>query len=165
MKPSSSCPPPSPLFNPKAKYSSHGDHGIPFLGEWKTPIENPHNEAYQIPMMIYNPRIRNPANRTIHGNFYSLSIPTTILDLMVHTNSIAQSAQRDLARRFASHYEFAQSLLRPVKETIRMFFVHPGGTRWVLDNGRNLRVFRPQTPCFFTAFAVRVLRCGSVCLI
>ena len=91
-------------------------------------------------MMIYNPRIRNPDHRTMQGNFYSLSIPTTILDLMVHTNSLPQSEQRDLALRFARNYEFAQSLLRPVKETIRIFFVHPGGTRWVLDNGRNLRV-------------------------
>ena len=115
--------------------------------------------------MVYNPRISNPANRTIHGNFYSLSIPTTILDLMAHTNSLAQSEQRDLARWFASHYEFAQSLLRPVKETIRMFFVHPGGTRWVLDNGRNLRVTPPPNSLFLHYFGDGVLRCGSVCLI
>jgi hypothetical protein len=91
-------------------------------------------------MMIYNPRIKNPEKRTVEGNFYSLSLPTTILDLMVHTNSLAQPAQQDLALRFAQNYEFAQSLLRPVNETIRFFFVHPGGTKWVLDNSRNLRV-------------------------
>jgi len=91
-------------------------------------------------MMIYNPRIRNPETRKVKGNFYSLSIPTTILDLMVHTKSFTQIAQQELALRFAQNYEFAQSLLRPVKETIRFFLVHPGGTRWVLDNSRNLRV-------------------------
>jgi hypothetical protein len=62
------------------------------------------------------------------------------LDLMIYTKSFAQTAQQTFARRFAENYEFAQSLLRPVKETIRFFFVHPGGTQWVLDNSRNLRV-------------------------
>src|SRR5271155_991786 len=119
---------------------SHGDHGLPFVGEYKGPVENPHNEAYQIPMIIYNPRIRNPEKRKVEGNFYALSIPTTILDLMVHTKSFTQTAQQELALRFAQNYEFAQSLLRPVKEAIRFFLVHPGGTRWVLDNSRNLRV-------------------------
>jgi hypothetical protein len=90
--------------------------------------------------MIYNPRIKNPEKKKVEGNFYTLSLPTTILDLMIHTKSFAQEAQQNLARRFAENYEFAQSLLRPVKETIRFFFVHPGGTQWVLDNGRNLRV-------------------------
>ena len=91
-------------------------------------------------MMIYNPRIKNHEERTVKGNFYSLSLPTTILDLMVHTNSLRQPAQQDLALQFAQNYEFAQSLLRPVNESIRFFFVHPGGTKWVLDNSRNLRV-------------------------
>lgn len=120
--------------------SSHGDHGFPFHGEWATPIENPHNEAYRIPLMIYNPKIKNPKKKKVPGDFYSLSLPTTVLDLMVHTNSFAQTQQQTLARRFAENYEFAQSLLRPVKETIRFYFVHPGGTQWVLDNSRNLRV-------------------------
>jgi hypothetical protein len=90
--------------------------------------------------MIYNPRIKNPEKKKVEGNFYSLSLPTTILDLMIYTKSFAQTAQQTFARRFAENYEFAQSLLRPVKETIRFFFVHPGGTQWVLDNSRNLRV-------------------------
>ena len=135
----------------------HGDHGLPFLGEWKTPIENPHNEAYQIPFMIYNPRLQNPERKKIEGNFYSLSIPTTILDLLVTTNSFNQSAQKDLAVRFASNYEFAQSLLRPVQETIRIFLVHPGGTRWVLDNSRNLRV-SPQ-PFFLVFYGAEISAC------
>ena len=91
--------------------------------------------------MLYNPQIKNPKKKRIEGNFYSLSIPTTILDLMVHTNSFSQSAQQDLALRFAGNYEHAQSLLRPVNETIRFFNVDPGGGQWVIDNGRNLRVF------------------------
>ena len=82
-----------------------------------------------------------------------LSLPTTILDIMIHTKSLAQKAQQNLARRFAQNYEFAQSLLRPVKETNRMFLVHPGGTEWVVDNSRNLRVHshRPTvlTPVHF----------------
>jgi phosphoglycerol transferase MdoB-like AlkP superfamily enzyme len=118
----------------------HGDHGCPFLGKWRTPVENPHNEPYRIPMMIYNPRIKNPQKRKVKGNFYSLSIPTTILDLMVHTKSFAQGSQQELASRFAANYEHAQSLIRPVNETIRFFNVDPGGGQWVLDNGRNLRV-------------------------
>lgn len=122
---------------------SHGDHGFPFTSRWSTTFENPHNEVLRVPFMIYNPNIKNPEKRKIVGNFYSLSIPTTILDLMIHTKSFAQSAQQTLARRFAEGYEHAQSFLRPVKETIRFFFVHPGGTQWVLDNGRNLRVRFP----------------------
>ena len=91
-------------------------------------------------MILYNPTIKNPQKRKVEGNFYSLSIPTTILDLMVHTKSFSQVAQQDLANRFAVNYEHAQSLLRPVNETIRFFNVDPGGGQWVLDNGRNLRV-------------------------
>jgi hypothetical protein len=91
-------------------------------------------------MMIYNPRIKNPQKKRIEGNFYTLSIPTTILDLMVHTKSFTQDAQQDLANRFAANYEHAQSLLRHVNETIRFFNVDPGGGQWVVDNGRNLRV-------------------------
>ena len=90
--------------------------------------------------MIYNPKIKNPGKQKVKGNFYTLSIPTTILDLMVHTKSFAQSTQRHLAWNIAKNYEFAQSLLRPVKDAIRFFFVHPGGTQWVVDNSRNLRV-------------------------
>jgi arylsulfatase A-like enzyme len=118
----------------------HGDHGSPFLGEWRTPVENPHNEPYRVPMMIYNPQIKNPQKKKVKGNFYSLSLPTTILDLMVHTKSFSQAPQQELAKRFATHYEHAQSLLRPVNETIRFFTVDPGGGQWVVDNGRNLRV-------------------------
>ena len=90
--------------------------------------------------MLYNPRIKNPTKQKIQGNFYSLSIPTTILDLMIHTNSFKQESQRYLASQFAANYEFAQSLLRPIKETIRFFAIAPGGDMWTLDNGRNLRV-------------------------
>lgn len=90
--------------------------------------------------MIYNPNIRNMDEKRVEGDFYTLSLPTTILDLMIHTKSLAQEAQQTLARRFAENYEFAQSLLRPVKEALRIFLVHPGGTEWVLDNSRNLRV-------------------------
>lgn len=123
--------------------NSHGDHGFPFAGQWPTPIENPHNEAYRIPLMIYNPNIQNPKKQKVQGNFYTLSLPTTILDLMIQTDSFAQSAQKYLAQNFAQNYEFAQSLLRPIKDAIRFFFVHPGGTQWVLDNSRNLRVSPP----------------------
>jgi arylsulfatase A-like enzyme len=115
------------------------------LGNWRTPVENPHNEPYRVPMMIYNPRINNPEKRKVDGNFYSLSIPTTILDIMMHTNSFSQKRQQDLALRFAANYEYAQSLLRPIRETIRFFGVDPGGGQWVLDNGRNLRVSRPPS--------------------
>jgi arylsulfatase A-like enzyme len=104
-------------------------------------MENTHNEAFKIPMMIYNPNIKNPEERKIKGDFYSLSIPTTILDLMIHTKSFAQTAQRNLAHRFAQNYEFAQSLLRPINETIRVFLTHPGGSSMVLDNSHNLRVY------------------------
>lgn len=90
--------------------------------------------------MIYNPLIKNPTKQKIEGNFYQLSLPTTILDLMIHTNSFKTSAQVALARRFSQTYEFAQSLLRPVKETLRMFLVSPGGTQWAVDNSKNLRV-------------------------
>ena len=122
---------------------SHGDHGFPFLGEWRTPVGNPHNEPYRVPFMIYNPLIKNPEKKTVKGNFYTLSIPTTILDLFSFTKSFAQEAQRALAERFAANYEHAQSLLRPVKESIRFFTVDPGGGQWVVDNGRNLRVRSP----------------------
>lgn len=127
--------------------SSHGDHGSPFLGNWRTPVENPHNEPYRVPMMIYNPRINNPEKRKVDGNFYSLSIPTTILDIMMHSNSFSQKRQQDLALRFAANYEYAQSLLRPIRETIRFFGVDPGGGQWILDNGRNLRVSHPPLIC------------------
>ena len=119
---------------------SQGDHGFPFVGQWATPVENPHNEAYRMPFMIYNPQILNPQKEIIQGNFYGPAIPATILDIMSYTKSFAQEAQRTLATKFASNYEFAQSFLRPIKETIRFFFVHPGGRQWVLDNSRNLRV-------------------------
>jgi hypothetical protein len=59
---------------------------------------------------------------------------------MVHTRSFEQEAQRELAQRFAGNYEHAQSLLRPVNETLRFFLLSPGGSRWIVDNGRNLRV-------------------------
>ena len=120
---------------------SHGDHGIPFLGDWRTPVNNPHNEPYRIPFMFYNPRIKNPTKKIMKGNYYQLSIPPTVLDLMIHTNSFEQKDQQDLARRFAANYEHAQSLLRPINETIRFFTVDPGGDYWILDNGRNLRVY------------------------
>ena len=119
---------------------SHGDHGFPFIGEWVTPVDNPHNENYRVPFMIYNPRISNPTKKVINGNFYSLSIQTTILDLMVYTNSLSQEDQQTMAWRFAANYEHAQSLLRPVKPTIRLFGVSLGGSEWTLDNGINLRV-------------------------
>jgi phosphoglycerol transferase MdoB-like AlkP superfamily enzyme len=120
---------------------SQGDHGFPLLGDWGTPVGNPNNDALRIPLMIYNPRIQNPQRERVEGNFYSLSLPTTILDLMVHTKSFAQKVQQDLANRFAANYEQAQSLLRPVFETLLRFFgVNPGGGRWVIDNGSNLRV-------------------------
>ena len=90
--------------------------------------------------MIYNPRIKNPLKKTVKGSFYSLSIPTTILDLMIHTKSFAQEAHRTLAQKFAANYEYAQSLLRPIKQVIRIFQVAPGNTQWVVDNGSNLRV-------------------------
>jgi hypothetical protein len=82
----------------------------------------------------------NPEKKKVEGNFYSLSIPTTILDLMIHTNSFKQESQQDLASRFAANYEFSQSLLRPINETVRFFAIAPGGDVWTLDNGRNLRV-------------------------
>src|SRR5271170_4605328 len=119
---------------------SHSDHGFPFMGHWKTPVENIYNEPLPIPWMIYNPRIKNPTKKKVEGSFYSLSLPTTILDLMIHTNSFGHSTQAALAQRFAENYEFAQSLLRPVKETLRMFLVSPGGTQWAVDNSKNLRV-------------------------
>jgi hypothetical protein len=90
--------------------------------------------------MIYNPQIQNPQKKKIEGNYYTLSIPTTVLDLMTYTRSFAQEAQQLLATRFAANYEHAQSLLRPVNETIRFFTVDPGGGSWIVDNGRNLRV-------------------------
>jgi arylsulfatase A-like enzyme len=135
-KPSSSCLSPSTPTN----ICSHGDHGIPFLGEFRTPVGNPHNEPYRVPFMIYNPRIKNPEKKKIEGNYYSLSIPTTILDLMNYTGSFNQVAQRTLASQFMAKYEHSQSLLRPVNETMRFFTVDPGGGSWIVDNGRNLRV-------------------------
>jgi|SRR5579862_160096 len=90
--------------------------------------------------MIYNPRIKNPGKVKVKGDYYSLSIPTTILDLMSHTNSLEQESQQELAARFARHYEHAQSLLRPIKPTLRFYTVDPGGDFWILDNGSNLRV-------------------------
>jgi hypothetical protein len=116
-------------------------------------IENPSGEPLRSPFLIYNPNIKNPEEKKMKGNFYSLSIPTTILDLMIHTKSFAQTAQQALARSFAERYEHAQSLLRPVKETIRFFFVHPGGSQWVLDNGRNLRV---RVPALFLLIEVYI---------
>lgn len=121
---------------------SHGDHGIPFLGEWKTPVMNPHNEPYRTAFMIYNPLIQNPTRHKVKGDFYSLSIPPTILDLMSYTKSFEQQKQRDLADRFARHYEHAQSLLRPIKPTLRFYTIDPGGDFWIVDNGQNLRVSR-----------------------
>jgi len=103
-------------------------------------MNNPHNDGYRIPFMMYNPRMKNPTKRKVDGNFYSLSIPTTILDLMIHTDSFVQEAQVDLASRFAGNYEHTQSLLRPVNETLRFFLLSPGGSQWTVDNGRNLRV-------------------------
>ena len=58
-------------------YCSYGDHGIPFLEEKRQPFENPHNEPYRVPFMIYNSRIKNPEKKVIPGNFYQLSIPST----------------------------------------------------------------------------------------
>jgi len=101
--------------------------------------------------MIYNPRIKNPLKKMIKGSFYSLSIPTTILDLMIHTKSFAQEAHRTLAQKFAANYEYAQSLLRPIKQVIRIFQVAPGNTQWVVDNGSNLRV----TQLYFLANEVQ----------
>jgi len=91
--------------------------------------------------LIYNPRIKNPEKRKVDGNFYTLSIPTTILDIMTYTKSFIQEAQQDLAMLFAANYEHAQSLLRPVTETLRLFTVDPGGGSWIVDNGGNLRVW------------------------
>ena len=94
-------------------------------------------------MLLYNPRIKNPMKRSISGSFYALSIPATILDLLVHTKSLTQEIQQTLAMTYAANYEHAQSLLRKVIPTIRLFQVAPGNTQWVLDNGSNLRVFIP----------------------
>jgi arylsulfatase A-like enzyme len=107
-------------------------------------VENPHNEAFQVPFIIYNPRIQNTQKKKVDGSFYTLSIPTTLLDLMNHTKSLAQESQRRMASRFAENYEFAQSLLRPVKDFIRLFFVHPGEKSWAVDNSQNLRVRPPS---------------------
>ena len=90
--------------------------------------------------MVYNPQISNPGKRVLEKNVYGGAIPTTILDLMIHTQSFEQAAQRELARKFAANYEHAQSFLRPIKPSIRFFYVNPGGSQWVLDNGSNLRV-------------------------
>ena len=92
--------------------------------------------------MLYNPRIKNPQKRILTDNVYSLAMPTTILDLMTYTKTFASPAQQDLAMRYAANYEHAQSYLRPIKESVRFFLVSPGGGKWVLDNGRNLRVLQ-----------------------
>lgn len=76
----------------------------------------------------------------MNSNVYAAAIPTTILDVLNHTNSFAQSTQQRLAMHYAANYEHAQSFIRPIKESIRFFLVNPGGTQWVLDNGKNLRV-------------------------
>lgn len=120
----------------------HNDHGTRFLGEWTTPINNSHNEAYRVPFLLYNANLKNPEKKKIEGNFYLLSIPTTFLDLMTHTKSFKQKKQQKLASQFAANYEFEQSLLRPIQETIRLFGIAPGGGAWTFDNGRNLRVCR-----------------------
>jgi arylsulfatase A-like enzyme len=117
-----------------------GDHGFSFMSRWPTAHENPNPEPYRAPFMIYNPRINNPDKRILTTNVYGAAIPTTILDLMTYTKSFSQVAQQELASRFAANYEHAQSFLRPIKEVLRMFFVNPGGTSWVVDNGKNLRV-------------------------
>lgn len=119
---------------------SHGDHGIPFLGSWHTPVNNPHNEPYRVPFLLYNPQIKNPTKQRIEGNYYTLSIPSTVLDILNYTGSLTYHEQGHIAMRFAENYEHAQSLLRPVKEGIRFFTIDPGGWFWILDNGRNLRV-------------------------
>ena len=69
------------------------------------------------------------------------------MDLMIHTKSFEQGPQRELAEKFARHYEYAQSFLRPITPTIRFYTVDPGGDFWILDNGRNLRV-RHDLPDF-----------------
>jgi hypothetical protein len=105
--------------------------------------------------MIYNPRIKNPGGRKIEGNYYTLSIPTTLLDIMSLTGSFEQDGQFDLAYDFATHYEYAQSLLRPINPTLRFFTVTPGGGNWIVDNGQNLRVrpdLSPPPPLFFLSF-------------
>jgi hypothetical protein len=90
--------------------------------------------------MLYNPKINNPTKRKIEGNYYTLSIPTTLLDIMAFTGSFEQDAQYDLAYDFATRYEYAQSLIRPINQTLRFFTVDPGGQNWIVDNGKNLRV-------------------------
>ena len=119
---------------------SHGDHAWPFVSPGQSTVDNPHNDAYRIPMLLYNPGIKNPQKRPISGSFYTLSIPATILDLLAHTKSLAQEIQQTLAMTYAANYEHAQSLLRQISPTIRLFQVAPGTTQWVLDNGSNLRV-------------------------
>jgi len=76
------------------------------LGDWPTPINNPHNEVYRIPFLLYNPSLKNPEKKKFEGNFYLLSIPTTILDVMTHTKSFEQEKQRKLAQEVAANYEF-----------------------------------------------------------
>lgn len=94
--------------------------------------------------MIYNPKIQNPEKRKIEGNYYTLSVPTTLLDIMALTRSFEQDAQYDMAYDFAGHYEYAQSLIRPINQTLRFFTVDPGGENWIVDNGWNLRVWQPH---------------------
>lgn len=119
----------------------HGDHGSPFINlEWQGAAENPHNDPYLTSFILYNPNINNPEKQILDANVYGAAIPTTILDVMNHTNSFSQSSQQELAMHYAANYEHSQSFLRPMKESIRFFLVNPGGSQWVLDNGKNLRV-------------------------
>jgi len=111
--------------------------------------------------MLYNPQIKNPTKKRMEGNYYTLSIPPTVLDLMTYTKSFQQPQQRDLAMRFAANYEYAQSLLRPINVTNRIFSIDPGGNRWIIDNGRNLRVptavyFPFSVPCRAWPFVLRL---------
>ena len=52
---------------------------------------------------------------------------------MVHTTSLEHPRQQTLAMHHELNYGFAQSLLRPVQEIIRYYFVHPGKTTWVVE--------------------------------
>jgi hypothetical protein len=120
----------------------HGDHGSPFIS-WQGASENPHNDPYRTSFILYNPNIKNPESKKMDKNVYGAAIPTTILDVMNYTSSFSQPSQRNLAMHYATNYEHSQSFLRPIKESIRFFLVNPGGTQWVLDNGKNLRVAGP----------------------
>jgi hypothetical protein len=127
----------------------HGDHGSPFIDlKWQGASENPHNDPYRTSFILYNPNIKNPDQKKLNTNVYAAAIPTTILDILNHTNSFSPPTQQGLAMHYAANYEHAQSFIRPIKESIRFFLVNPGGTQWVLDNGRNLRV---PPPCKYLA--------------